>query len=255
MVKRKYRFVAMLIEIAEKDKGTAEKPRIVDEYTFSAVSIQGAKRAASEWYNRLYPDFFDRLPDNVQPGSPWAWRFVEDFEQNRHFRLTPSGLALVLVPAGSQETDDDVERMTSLMAEIRRDPQAARRKYGASELMGWLERYFRRAVDEVGGEITDRVRRDADLVYDWPGAPAMLSRALDRKPGELRKLLGRPRDMHCPKCGRTTIVIDERRKGGFATETYYCVLCGVDLVECRPPDYRHCDWRGSGDEGRAECCH
>jgi hypothetical protein len=247
MAKRKYRFVAMLIEIAEKDKGTAEKPRIVDEYAFSAVSIQGAKRAASEWYNRLYPDFFDRLPNNVQPGSAWDWRFVEDFERNRHFRITPSGLALVLVPAGSQETDDDVERMASLMAEVRRDPQAARRKYGASKLTEWLERYFRYAVDEVGGEIAEQVRRDADMVYDWPGAPAMLSRALDCRPGELRKLLGRLRNLRCPKCGRTSVVLDERRKGGFAVKTYYCVPCGVDLVEYQASGLRH-DRRDSEDE-------
>jgi hypothetical protein len=87
------------------------------------------------------------------------------------------------------------------------------RKYGASELMEWLERYFRHSIDEVGGEITDRVRRDADLVYDWPGAPAMLSRALDCRPGELRKLLGRLRTLRCPKCKRVSVVLDERRRG------------------------------------------
>ncbi len=134
--------------------------------------------------------------------------------------------------------------MKALMAEIRRDPQAAHQRYPADELLAQLEQYFRYCVAEVGGEITDQVRRDADLIYDWPNAPTMLARALACKPGQVRKLLGRRRDLRCPKCHQTVVVLDERRKGGFITEAYLCRRCQVGLVEYQPPDSRwRDDWR------------
>lgn len=231
--KRKYQFRAMLIELVE---GAPKK--VIDEYTFLAVSDVGAKRAASEWYNRIRPE--DRLPFAL----PAEWQLLGSWEQNKYFRLTPSGLVLVVAPAGSSESDEAVERLKSLMAEIRRDPPAARRRYRADDLLAQLERYFRYCVDEVGGEITDQMRRDADLVYDWPNAPAMLVRTLARKPGEVRKLLGRLRDLRCPTCQQTFTVLDERCQGGFTTETYLCRRCQVELVEYQRPDSRwRDDWR------------
>jgi hypothetical protein len=241
--KRKYRFIATLVELAELN-GVSEQLHVIDEYTFSAVSVRGAKRAASEWYNRAYPDA--RLP-----GSSLDWHFLGAIEQNRHYRITPSSLALVLAPSGSQESDEAIEEMMVLISEVRRDPQAAREKYRADDLLAQLECYFRYCVDEVAGEITDQVRRDADMVYDWPGAPAMLSRALGCSPRQLRKLLGQLRDLQCPNCERTFVVLDERRKGGFAVEIYYCVRCQVDLVEYQPPASRlryWTDWRDTEHE-------
>ncbi|GIK38126.1 MAG: hypothetical protein BroJett011_19590 [Chloroflexota bacterium] len=233
--KRKYQFRAMLIELTD---GASSK--VIDEYAFFAVSDLGAKRAASEWYNRIRPE--DRLPWAM----PSEWRFLGAIEQNKHFRLTPSGLALVVVPLGSSESDEAVEQMKALMAEIRRDPQVVRKRYRADDLLARLEQYFRYCIDEVGGEITDQVRRDADLVYDWPNAPAMLVRALDRKPGQLRKLLGRLRDLRCPNCNQTFVILDERCKGGFIVEDYLCRRCQVELVEYQPEDPRlRGDWRNS----------
>jgi hypothetical protein len=235
---RKYQFLAMLVSMP----GDAERPTVVDDYAFSAVSTVGAKRAASEWYNRTHADPFERLL-SAQPAD---WQLLGAIHENRYCRMTPSGMALVVIPQGSAESDETVREMTALMAEVRRDPSAARRNYGLDDLLARLERYFRRCVDETAGEITDQVCRDADLVYDWPGAPTMLSRALACQPGRLRRVLGQLRDLQCPACGQTSVVVDERCQGGFRIETYYCIRCNVDLMECESPVSHRYHWRASG---------
>lgn len=241
--KRKYQFLAMLVT-APAD---TEQPKIIDDYAFSAVSTIGAKRAASEWYNRTHADPFERLL-SAQPAD---WQILGAVHQNRYCRITPSGLALVVVPQGSAESDETVQEMTALIAEVRRDPGAARRKHSPEDLLARLERYFRYCLDETAGEVTDQVRRDADMVYDWPGAPTMLSRALNCQPGQLRRLLGQLRDLQCPACGRTSVVVDERCQGGFRSEVYFCARCDVDLVECENPVSHRTHWRNStgGESG------
>lgn len=259
MTERKYQFRAMLIDPDDPARAALAQRTwlmtleelsgpIVDEYTFSAVSNQGAKRAASEWYNRIHPEA--RLLASA-PGSPTDWQFLGVVEENRHFRLTPSGLVLALIPLGSQESEAAVEEMMALMARVRRDPSAVREQYLADDLLNRLERYFRHCLDEVGGEITDQVRRDADRVYDWPNAPTMLARALDCTPAQVRKLLGKLRHLRCPGCQETFVVIDERRQGGFTVETYYCTRCQENLVEYQL-DYpgRRSDWRQPEPQGK-----
>lgn len=99
----------------------------------------------------------------------------------------------------------------ALMARVRCDPSAVREQYPADDLLNRLERYFRHCLDEVGGEITDQVRRDADLMYDWPNAPTMLARALDCTPAQLRKLLGKLRHLRCPGCQETFVENGNRK--------------------------------------------
>lgn len=69
-----------------------------------------------------------------------------------------------------------------------------------SELLDCLRRYFRYWDGKLAGRWMPELADDADLVYDWPDAPEMLSAALNIPPKKLRGMLGRTRFLVCKKC-------------------------------------------------------
>lgn len=240
---RKYHFVAMLVE-RQPDGTTVEDGAVVARYEFDAISEVGALRAASEWHNRVHPE--NRLIPGYANQGEMGWQYIGRVEENRHRRLSPTGLVLFLLPLPLSDEMHDLPRLAVLMERLRQDPQKVRNAYrGRSpELRDDIEQYLRCRVDETGGNITDQMRRDADLVFDWPAAPAMLARALDVKPKELRALLGQWRNMHCSTCNETHHILDERVQGGFDIARYACRKCGTELFEVpRDPVQLRYDWR------------
>ena len=220
--KRKFRFIALLVDL---ERPTGEQ--VIDRHEFTAVSLTGAKRAASQWYNRRNPE--DRWLFALN-----EWWPVGNVDENRWVCMLPSGLGLIISPLGSSEDERTVQRLNDLMTRLRQDPQAVRKEFSRDKLLAKLELYFGYLLDEAGGSITDQALQDADLVYDWPKVPAMLARVWHRKPGEVRKMLGRRRQLSCPSCRQTFWVTDERRKGGYAVDEYICVACQVELVDIPP---------------------
>ena len=240
---RKYHFVAILVKRPPAGE-EVEDGEEVARYEFDAVSDRGSARAASEWHNRVYPGA--RLIPGYGNQGDMNWNYLGRFEENRRYRPSPTGQVLLLLPLPPSDEARDMPRLRALMGRLRQDPQGVRNAYrGRSpELLDDVEQYLRHRMDETGGSITDQMRRDADLLFDWPGGPAMLARALDVTPKELRTLLGQFRNMRCPTCNETHHILDERARGGFDIARYACRRCGTELVEApRDPAQVYYDWR------------
>ncbi len=219
MSKRRYSYTAHVVQLAENER------RALGKHTFEATTLASAKRTASQWCGELLG-----LVGIERTMSFGPWEILTTVDSNDWFRGVGRDKALVLKPTGSQESAQTTQGLIDLMWKIRAEPQLSHWQ-GDKDLLAKIEQYFRHCLDETGGNVTDEMRRDADLIYDWPGAPAMIARAWGCTLHDVRGQLGRARICQCPKCKETRFSTQARCKGGFTTEgmSCYCRKCGTLL--------------------------
>ena len=85
------------------------------------------------------------------------------------------------------------------------------------EIRTAIPAYFQRLVQEGGGKLTPEILKEADQFYDLdvPGCRTGIADALGISVYELRKALGRNRQVACKTCETVFTVFEARVRGGY----------------------------------------
>jgi len=226
---RKFEFIVTVISV-DKNGNPVKAENL---YQFKAVSFRGALSGASRWYKSIYESVYPfSMPNNWVPDfseeRPIINGYVCDMLDGRMLHVQPLKLL----------DKEDTSQFTPMLEAIRENPTEFAKKYAdkLSKIIDALEVYFLIKTDEYAGQITRQVKSDANLVYDWTGAPQMLSRAFDMSPGQLRDYLGTRVILRCPNCGKEGYGDLKRIKGGVQEGYFDCRKCGAEMeIKSRIP--------------------
>lgn len=202
----------------------------IDQYTFMASCNVSAKRIVMRWFRKKYPGHtWTRMPDLAETKtSLFIAAYNPEYPDENMAYVAAVGDGLLIVASTGEILDeDDFQELKKLIRSIRINRNRIWEQFSSNpgELIDRLGRYYRYWNEKLAGRWMYELAEDMNLIYDWPGVPEMLSRALNMPPQRLRIILGKTRFLVCPKCGNEGPVGTERIQGGYKTCDYLCGEC------------------------------
>jgi hypothetical protein len=196
--------------------------RVLDSHQMIATSRVGLLRGASEWASQRETSMGRYLE--------WWGDWWFDEPSGRAVRRVSAGwLMTVPVVQASPKERKYLEAFGARVRERTGKQLAALRAKDRRRFDDDATAYFRMRIEQFGGDHDESTLHDADKLYDLPGLPAILARALRLTTTELRNYLGRRRAVYCARCGVETVVLDPRCKGGYTEFEYTHMGCGGAL--------------------------
>ncbi len=213
----------------ELTPGWIDEFPVVSEHRFNAKSSSSAQRTATEWFHRQLADpLFARFGSGEWQTKFFGWGAI-------FLKAVEDGI-LLLETDPPPPTDP---RWPPLIAMLRIDPAAVKRDMPVKTAVAIAADYLHYTDLRSGGQTTDEQRYLADVLYDWPTAPAALAEALNVTQARLRTWLGQTVDLRCPNGHTDSLdtfskpyVRRDRVKGGYDTAGWYaCRVCGEQMIE------------------------